>query len=62
MSHSQHWQNTALSQNIKYILFDKITTIATTALYFPRKYREVLEIQKHPDNLNRDVGYNVSRI
>jgi len=37
-----------------------MTTIATTS-YFPRKYREAIEIQKHPDNLNRDNGCNVSR-
>ena len=30
--------------------------------YFPRKYKEALEIQKHPDNLNRDSDYNISRI
>ncbi|XP_018312914.1 uncharacterized protein [Mycetomoellerius zeteki] len=39
------------------ILFDKTTTLATTTSYFPRKHREVLEIQKHLDNLNRDSGY-----
>jgi len=41
------------------LLFGKTTTIATTASYFPRKYRETLIIQKHSDNLNRDVGYNM---
>ncbi|KYN07882.1 hypothetical protein ALC62_01145 [Cyphomyrmex costatus] len=44
------------------ILFDKMATIATTTSYFPRKHREALKIQKHSDNLNRDSGYNVSRI
>jgi len=44
------------------ILFDKTTTIATTTAYFPRKYREAIEIQKHFDNLNRDNGYNISKI
>lgn len=44
------------------ILFDKTTTLATTTSYFPRKHREALEIQKHPDNLNRDSGYTVSKI
>jgi len=43
------------------ILFDKTTTIVTTTLYFPRKYREAIEIQKHPDNLNRDNSYNISK-
>jgi len=44
------------------ILFDKTSIIATTTSYFPRKYREAIEIQKHPDNLNRDNGYNISKI
>jgi len=39
------------------ILFDKTITIATTTSYFPRKYKETIEIQKHSDNLNRDNGY-----
>jgi len=39
------------------ILYDKTTTIAKITLYFPRKYREIIEIQKHP-NLNRNNGYN----
>jgi len=41
------------------ILFDKTTIIAIiyTTSYFPRKYREATEIQKHPDNLiNKDNG------
>jgi len=42
------------------ILFNKTITIAIT--YFPWKYREAVEIQKHPDNLNRNNGYNISRI
>jgi len=57
-------QSALLEHNIEtghQILFDKTTTIATTS-YFPRKYREVIEIQKHPDNLNRDNGYNISKI
>jgi len=44
------------------ILFDKTTTIATTTSYFPRKYREAIEIQKHSNNLNRNNGYNISKI
>jgi len=43
------------------VLFDKTTTIATIT-YFPRKYRDVIEIQKHYDNLNRDNSYNISKI
>ena len=44
------------------ILFDKTTTIANITSYFPRKYREAIEIQKHPKNLNRDNGYNINKI
>ena len=46
------------------ILFDKTTTIITItniSSYFSRKYREAIEIQKYPNdlnrNLNRDNGY-----
>jgi len=62
----KHITQSALSEhNIEtghQILFDKTTTIATTTSYFPRKYRVAIEIQKHPDNLNRDNGYNISRV
>ena len=30
--------------------------------YFPRKYREAIEIQKHPNNLNRNNGYDINKI
>jgi len=36
-------------------------TIANITSYFPRKYREAIEIQKHPNNLNRDNGYNINK-
>jgi len=39
-----------------------IRMLDTTTSYFPRKYREAIEIQKHSDNLNRDNGYNISKI
>jgi len=39
-------------------LFDKTITIANIT-YFSRKYREAIEVQKHPNNLNRDNGYNI---
>ena len=43
------------------ILFDKTITIANITSYFPRKYREAI-IQKYPNNLNRDNGYNINKI
>jgi len=62
----KHITQSALSEhNIEtghQILFDKMTTIATTTSHFPRKYREAIKIQKHFDNLNRDNGYNISKI
>jgi len=65
----KHITQSALSEhNIEtghQILFDKnttTTTIVITTSYFPRKYREAIEIQKHLDNLNRDNGYNINKI
>jgi len=62
----KHITQSALSEhNIKtdhQILFDKTTIIATITSYFPRKYRETIEIQKHSDNLNKDKDYNISKI
>jgi len=62
----KHTTQSALSEyNIEtdhQILFDKTTIIATTTSYFPRKYREAIEIQKHSDNLNKDNGYNINKI
>jgi len=46
----KHITQSALSEhNIEIghqILFDKTSTIATTTSYFPRKYKEAIEIQK----------------
>ncbi|XP_018311528.1 uncharacterized protein [Mycetomoellerius zeteki] len=62
----KHATQSALSEhNIEtghQIQFDKTTTIANIASYFPRKYREAIEIQKHPNNLNRDNDYNINKI
>jgi len=62
----KHITQSALSEyNIEtghQILFDKTIIIATTTSYFPRKYKEAVEIQKYSDNLNRDNGYNKSKI
>jgi len=43
------------------ILFDKTTTNSQLhhTSYFLGKYREAIEIQKHPNYLNRDNGYNI---
>jgi len=64
--HHQHdVTQSALSErkNNKYCLI-KTTTIVNVTSYFPRKYREAVEIQKHnpnnhPNNLNRDNSYNI---
>jgi len=37
-------------RNRTQILFDK-TTIVNITSYFPRNYKEAIEIQKHPNNL-----------
>ncbi|XP_011858603.1 PREDICTED: uncharacterized protein LOC105556141 [Vollenhovia emeryi] len=44
------------------VQFDKATMLAPSHSYFARKHREGLEILKHPDNLNRDKGYQVNPI
>lgn len=44
------------------ILFDQTTALANSKQYFPRKYREALEIRKHPNNINRDTGYQTHPI
>ena len=63
----KHVTQSALSEhNIEtkhQILFDKTITIANITSYFPRKYREAVEIQKHPNNVNRDNdNYNINKI
>jgi len=48
----KHVTQSALSQHniqIGHQILDKTTTVATTASYFPRKYREAVEIQKNPN-------------
>jgi len=62
----KHITQSALSEhNIEtghQILFDETVTIANITSYFPRKYREVIEIQKYLNNLNKDNGYNINKI
>jgi len=58
----KHATRSALSEHNIEILFDKMTTIANIKSHFPRKYRETIEIQKHPNNLNRDNDYNINKI
>jgi len=51
-------QSVLSEHNIKtghQILFVNTTTIATTS-YFPRKYREAIEIQRYSDHLNKKVA------
>jgi len=61
----KHVTQSALSKyNIEtrhQILFDKMTTIVNITSYFPRKYREAIEIQKHPYHPNRDDD-NINKI
>ncbi|CAK9820318.1 hypothetical protein ANTPLA_LOCUS10552 [Anthophora plagiata] len=44
------------------ICFEKTKVIAKCKSYFPRKYRETLEIMKRPNNINRDTGYHINPI
>ena len=58
-------QSALLEHNIEtghQILFNKTITIANITLYFLTKCREAIQIQKHPNSLNRDNGYNLNKI
>ncbi|XP_076397942.1 uncharacterized protein LOC143266273 [Megachile rotundata] len=44
------------------ILFEKTKVLAKTSAYLPRKYREAIEIRKHPNNINRETGYHINPI
>jgi len=58
-------QSALLKHNIEIghqILFNKTITVANITSYFPKKFKEAIEIQKHPNNLNRDNGYNINKI
>jgi len=44
------------------ICFDQTSVVSKSQHYFPRKIREAIEIKKHPQNLNRDDGYQLSSI
>ncbi|XP_029154910.1 uncharacterized protein LOC114944919 [Nylanderia fulva] len=54
---AEHWMETGHS-----VQYDKATRLASSQSYFARKYRKALEILKHPDNLNRDKGYETNPI
>ncbi|XP_024882522.1 uncharacterized protein LOC112461499 [Temnothorax curvispinosus] len=54
---AEHWMETGHS-----VQYDKTTMLAPSQGYFARKHRESLEIFKHPDNLNRDKGYQTNPI
>jgi hypothetical protein len=54
---AEHWMETGHS-----VQYDKATRLAPSQSYFARKHREALEILKHPDNLNRDKGYQTNPI
>ena len=43
-------------------IYKTYTIIINITSYFPRKYREAIEIQKYSNNLNRDNGYNINKI
>ena len=42
------------------INFEKTQVIAKTQKYLPRIIKEAIEIQKHPNNFNRDDSYKLS--
>ncbi|XP_039303910.1 uncharacterized protein LOC120357487 [Solenopsis invicta] len=54
---AEHWMETGHA-----VQYDKSTMLVPSQGYFARKYREGLEILKHPDNLNRDKSLQVKPI
>ncbi|XP_039310756.1 uncharacterized protein LOC120358936 [Solenopsis invicta] len=54
---AEHWMETGHA-----VQYDKSTMLVSSQGYFAKKYREGLEILKHPDNLNRDKGLQVNSI
>lgn len=42
-----------------YLRFDQARILATEKRYVPRMLREAIEIQKHPNNFNREDGWKV---
>ena len=50
------------SKNSKdHIFLEETSLIAKENHYYKRRLREALEIIKHPNNLNRDGGFEVSK-
>ncbi|XP_036146445.1 uncharacterized protein LOC118646825 [Monomorium pharaonis] len=52
---AENWMETGHS-----VQYEKVTMLALSQGYIARKHRESLEILKHPDNLNRNKGYQIS--
>ncbi|XP_031847206.1 uncharacterized protein LOC116433359 [Nomia melanderi] len=44
------------------IKFEETKILSRGKNYVPRKYRESIEILKHPNNINRDTGYQLNPI
>ena len=44
------------------VLFDNTEVLAKTPYFYNKKIREAVEIQKFPNNFNRDDGYHLSSI
>ena len=50
------------SENSKHhICLEETSMLAKENHYFKRRFREALEIIKHPNNFNRDGGFEVSK-
>ena len=44
-----------------HVCIEDVRVIAKVSRFHHRKFREVLEIEKRPNNLNRDDGWKISR-
>jgi hypothetical protein len=62
-THNQISKSTIIKHSFKskhLIFFDQTKILAPTPHYSSRLIREALEIEKHPNNFNREDGYKLS--
>ena len=62
---NQHIRTSTLVEHLEkskhHIFLEETSMIAKENHYYKRRFRESLDIIKHPNNLNRDGGFEVSK-
>ena len=62
---NQHIHTSALAEHSEkskhHICLEETSMLAKENHYYKRRFREALEIIKHPNNLNRDGGFEISK-